>query len=71
MDLKECQRCGVKYIWQHSGSKWLKMTYCSIFCEKAGLGGYTLEGILALPKPERKTTPISEVIGEAPMVLCQ
>ena len=43
--MRTCTRCGVKYDWSRSSSSWLKMTYCSVLCERAGLG-FTLDSIL-------------------------
>ncbi len=42
--MRDCARCGVKYDWSRSGSSWLKMTYCSVLCERAGLG-FTLDAM--------------------------
>ena len=40
-----CQRCGRSYLWQRSTSRWLKMTFCSVLCERGALG-FTLETLL-------------------------
>ena len=40
--LQSCARCSLPYDWRKSGSWTLKMTYCSIFCERGDLG-FTLE----------------------------
>ena len=40
--LQPCARCGLPYDWRKSGSWSLKMTYCSVLCERGDLG-FTLE----------------------------
>lgn len=40
-----CKHCNKLYMWKHSTSRSLKMTYCSTFCEKLSLG-FTIDGLL-------------------------
>ena len=40
--LSACARCGLPYDWRKSSSWTLKMTYCSVLCERGDLG-FTLE----------------------------
>jgi hypothetical protein len=44
-DMRACQRCGGRYDWKRSSSSSLKMTYCSMLCEKGALG-FTLDTVL-------------------------
>ncbi len=43
--MRECERCHRRYDWRRSTSGSLKMTYCSVLCEKGALG-FTIEAVL-------------------------
>lgn len=45
--IRVCANCGGRYDWRKSTSQSLKMTYCGVLCEIAGLG-FTIEGLLGL-----------------------
>ena len=49
MHMRCCLHCATAYDWRRSGSRWLKMTYCGVICERADLG-FTIEGLLAAPR---------------------
>ena len=56
--MRDCARCGVKYDWSRSGSSWLKMTYCSVLCERAGLG-FTLDAMLVGTRHREREVPVA------------
>jgi hypothetical protein len=43
--LRTCGRCGGRYDWRRSTSTALKMTFCSVLCERGALG-FTLDSLL-------------------------
>ncbi len=43
--MRTCARCATPYDWRRSSSSSLKMTYCGVLCERAGLG-FTIESML-------------------------
>ena len=45
MNIRVCQRCGMRYDWRRSPSSSLKMTFCGSLCENAELG-FTIEALL-------------------------
>lgn len=48
-DNRYCESCGFPYQWRRSTSRSLKMTFCSITCERDELGT-TIEDILAVER---------------------
>lgn len=46
-NMRICAHCAGSYDWRKSTSQSLKMTYCGVLCETAGLG-FTIEGLLGL-----------------------
>lgn len=48
-DNRYCESCGMPYQWRKSTSRWLRMTYCSNFCEREDIG-CTIEDILAVER---------------------
>ena len=46
-NMRICAHCGSSYDWRKSTSQSLKMTYCGVLCETAGLG-FTIDGLLGL-----------------------
>jgi hypothetical protein len=56
--LQLCQHCGTRYEWKKSSSRWLRLTYCTWTCEKAG------EGFLIEQLFEVERWPFSELLTE-------
>jgi len=62
--MRTCKRCTILYAPERSTSG-LRLTYCSLLCERADLG-FTIEGFLrmepALPLRPKRTHPWDEPI---------
>jgi hypothetical protein len=52
-NIRMCLQCATPYDWRRSSSKSLKMTYCSVLCERASLG-FTIEALLAARRAPRE-----------------
>lgn len=67
-NIKECDRCGIRYDWRRSPSSSLKMTYCGSLCERAALG-FTIEALLRSESPARPAeiapAPVRELVSAA------
>ena len=52
-NIRICLQCATPYDWRRSSSKSLKMTYCSVLCERASLG-FTIEALLTARRGPRE-----------------